>query len=178
MPAIAIVGPESAGKTTLCQELVQRLPARWVPEYAREFLQFGRSSPSYDKTDLVAIAHAQASRQRVAVSSEQTVVLFDTDLVVIYVWWQFRFGAPPEWLTRLLGAQSVDHHLLLSPDLPWQDDPQRESAHELDAIFAAQRAVLGAQQLPYSVVSGRGKQRVRAAENALNACGVLGRPLE
>jgi nicotinamide riboside kinase len=35
---IVILGPESTGKSTLCEELATHYKTRWVPEYARTYL--------------------------------------------------------------------------------------------------------------------------------------------
>ncbi|MBY0445239.1 MAG: ATP-binding protein, partial [Burkholderiales bacterium] len=55
---IAIVGPESCGKSTLAQDLADALKAPWVAEYVREyFAQKGTSD--YQLSDIVAIAQGQ-----------------------------------------------------------------------------------------------------------------------
>jgi nicotinamide riboside kinase len=54
---IAIVGPESSGKTALASELGKRLHAPVVPEYAREYLTV--RGGSYAKEDLDHIAKGQ-----------------------------------------------------------------------------------------------------------------------
>ena len=35
---IVAIGPESTGKSTLCQQLAQHFNTTWCPEYAREYL--------------------------------------------------------------------------------------------------------------------------------------------
>ena len=54
---IAIVGPESTGKSLLSKELADHLQTVWVEEYAREFLnKLGRE---YKQADLIDIAKGQ-----------------------------------------------------------------------------------------------------------------------
>ena len=51
---IAIVGPESTGKSLLSQQLAAHFRTVWVEEYAREFLnKLGRE---YQQADLIDIA--------------------------------------------------------------------------------------------------------------------------
>ena len=35
---IVVIGPESTGKSTLCEQLAQHYKTTWCPEYAREYL--------------------------------------------------------------------------------------------------------------------------------------------
>jgi len=54
---IVIIGPESTGKSSLCEQLAQHYDSLWCPEFAREYLLTNGASYSYD--DLLAIAKGQ-----------------------------------------------------------------------------------------------------------------------
>jgi len=54
---IVVVGPESTGKSTLCQQLAEHFHTIWCPEYAREYLLKHGMDYSYD--DLLTIAKGQ-----------------------------------------------------------------------------------------------------------------------
>ncbi|HMF72604.1 MAG TPA: ATP-binding protein, partial [Flavitalea sp.] len=56
---IVVVGPESTGKSTLCQQLAEHYNTAWVPEYAREYLLKHGMNYSYD--DLLTIAKGQVA---------------------------------------------------------------------------------------------------------------------
>jgi nicotinamide riboside kinase len=56
---IAVIGPESTGKTTLCELLAKHYNTQWCPEYAREYLLAHGMNYSYD--DLLYIAKQQAA---------------------------------------------------------------------------------------------------------------------
>ena len=51
---IVIIGPESTGKSTLCEQLAQHYETRWCPEYAREWLI--QNGTNYTFKDLLTIA--------------------------------------------------------------------------------------------------------------------------
>ena len=54
---IVIIGPESTGKSSLCEALARHYQTAWVPEYAREYLtQYGTD---YRVEDLLLIACGQ-----------------------------------------------------------------------------------------------------------------------
>ena len=71
---IAIIGPESTGKSSLCQRLAEHYQTEWCPEYAREFLlNLGRK---YNYDDLLVIAKGQVALEDsyLAVHSPQSTV--------------------------------------------------------------------------------------------------------
>ena len=58
---IAIIGPESTGKSTLSAKLATYYDTEWVHEYAREYLNSINRSYNYD--DLKFIAQGQLQEE-------------------------------------------------------------------------------------------------------------------
>ena len=110
---IVIIGPESTGKSTLCELLAQHYQTEWCNEFAREYLI--TNGTHYTKEDLLAIAKGQlaledeVSKQVKSRWSEilgerlvnaaklQSSVLppmlfVDTDMYVMKVWSEYVFG--------------------------------------------------------------------------------------
>ena len=54
---IVVVGPESTGKSTLSEQLAAHFNAKWLPEYAREYLL--TNGKEYTINDLLVIAKKQ-----------------------------------------------------------------------------------------------------------------------
>ena len=54
---IVVIGPESTGKSTLCEELAQHYNTMWCPEFAREYLLTNGTDYKYE--DLLTIAKGQ-----------------------------------------------------------------------------------------------------------------------
>ena len=54
---IVVIGPESTGKSTLCEELAQHYDASWCPEFAREYLLTYGTDYAFE--DLLTIAKGQ-----------------------------------------------------------------------------------------------------------------------
>jgi nicotinamide riboside kinase len=54
---IVVIGPESTGKSTLCERLALHFRTKWVPEFAREYLL--NHGKAYDYGDLLKIAKGQ-----------------------------------------------------------------------------------------------------------------------
>lgn len=57
MKKIVAIGPESTGKSTLCQQLAEHYDTLWCPEFAREYLLANGVEYTYD--DLLTIAKGQ-----------------------------------------------------------------------------------------------------------------------
>lgn len=157
---VAVVGPESTGKTTLARKLAGRIGGVWLPEYARGALPDTR----YTHADVERIAIEQIARETDLLHARPRFAVLDTDAVVLYVWFQERFGQVPQFVTRHLTTQTRRIYLLLYPDLPWKYDPQRESEADLDRLFGVYERSLTQFGFDYHVIKGRGDSRL---ENGL-----------
>ncbi len=166
---ISIVGPESCGKTTLARALAERFGAPWVEEYARAYLA-GR--PDYDETDLEAIARGQMALEERALDDEPSVLVLDTDMLVIRVWWQERFASVPDWVDSALCAQPARAYLLARPDLDWEPDPLREAQFDRERLFSVYRGVLEERGAGFGMVGGTDGARLRSALAALRRQGI------
>ena len=126
MMRIGIIGPESTGKTTLAKELAERYQGIYVPEYAREFVEKkGSTEVTWD--ELCEIAKKQI--ERLAIRDEGLVV-FDTELIITKVWFDYAFGRWPEWLDKAIKQYPMDVYVILYPDLPWVPDPARSNGSD------------------------------------------------
>ena len=158
---VAIVGPESSGKTTLAMQLAKRFDAPWLPEFARAYLA-GRSG--YDEADLERIARGQLAAEQALLAARHPLVVLDTDLIVIHVWWQEKYGHVPTWVAEHLRGQAPRCYLLAQPDLAWEPDPLRESPGDRGRLLDVYRDVLDRYGYPFSEISGQGAARYQQAE--------------
>jgi len=165
---ISIVGPESSGKTSLAEALALHYEAPWLPEYAREYLD-GR--PDYVERDLEEIAREQVRREQRIIEENPRLVILDTDLVVIAIWWREVFGHVPDWVSGHLRNQDPRFYLLLRPDLPWEADPLRVSPHDRDRLFGLYQELVRKEDFPVAEISERGEARMEMALSALAEAG-------
>lgn len=161
---IAIVGPESSGKTSLAMSLSDEFSVPWLAEYAREYLS-GR--PEYTEDDLHEIARGQADREEAIIAAGGPLVILDTDLVVIAIWWQEKFGLIPGWVSEYLDRQTPRHYFLMHPDLAWEPDPLRVSPGDRDRLFGCYHRFLVERDFLFTEISGTGRSRVESAVAAL-----------
>jgi nicotinamide riboside kinase len=169
---VVIVGPESSGKTTLARALAAHFDAPWVAEVAREHLSYGAASGAgYDAAKLDQIARAQLDAEQHARATHQHLVILDTDLLVIDIWWRERFGKPPDWLVESLASTAPEprrRYLLCPPDLPWEADPLRENPDDRERLYDLYRRRLTELGASYQVISGAGAGRSAAAISAID----------
>lgn len=164
MKKVAIVGPESSGKTSLAKALAERLEAAWVPEFAREYLE--NLDRDYAENDLVAIAEGQLELERLYSRKSDKFLICDTNILVILIWSQDKFGCISPVLYKLWNPDFYHIHLLVKPDIPWEPDPLREDAHRRNEIFTMYASFLEDAGIRYEVVDGLGEKRL---ENALKS---------
>ncbi|GAB4416313.1 MAG: hypothetical protein OHK0039_25600 [Bacteroidia bacterium] len=163
---IAIVGPESTGKTALAQALATYHACPWVPEYARAYL--ARLGRPYALHDLAAIACGQQAAEDRLCDPRKPYLFCDTTPLVVQVWSEVKYGHCPAAIADLVQPDRYALHLLTYPDLPWVYDPLRESEGQLLALFDRYHAALDATGLPFAVVCGVGRARLDAALAALS----------
>jgi nicotinamide riboside kinase len=157
---LCVTGAECTGKTTLAESLAAAFSAPLVPEVARSYLA-GRDG--YGPDDVLAIARLQLEAEREALAGGAPVVVADTDLTVIQVWWEEKYGALDPWLAEALAARSERRYLLTRPDLPWQPDPLRESPHDRERLHVRYREILEGGPFPVYEVTGSGEARFTGA---------------
>lgn len=163
---IAIVGPESTGKTTLAEKLAKHYRTLWVPEYAREYLDI--INRPYIANDLEIIAKGQLQEEDRKAARADKVLICDTNLVVIKVWSLFKYGSCSETIEQEIKSRQYDLHLLTDIDFPWIADPQREHPHNRKELFAMYKKELEELGVPFIVVSGKPAVRFEKAVEAIN----------
>lgn len=160
MIRISVTGPESTGKSWLAQQLAQHYKTRWVPEYARQYLQIINRPYTYD--DILVIAQKQFEEENEAAQSAD-LLFSDTDFCVTSIWSNVKYNKCHEWINSKLVEDHYDLYLLCNIDLPWQYDPLREHPDMRSELFAMYQNLLEKHRFNYRVVSGIGIVRMQNA---------------
>ncbi len=163
---IAIVGPESTGKSSLAQALAEHYQTAWVPEYARGYLD--QLVLPYQKNDLTKIAHGQLRLEDEWMNTANGLLFCDTNLIVIKIWSEFKYGNCDTEIIEKMLSRKYDLHLLTDIDLPWEPDPQREHPTKRLELFKWYEEELKNQKLPYSIIRGENQARITSAIKAIN----------
>jgi NadR type nicotinamide-nucleotide adenylyltransferase len=174
---IVTIGPESTGKSTLCQQLAAHYNTIWCAEYAREYLLKHGTDYSFD--DLLTIAKGQLRIEDEAIATlpaatpEAPPPLFfvDTDMYVMKVWCEFVFGKCHNWIIRRLVERPADLYLLCHTDLPWTKDELREYPDDKirHTLFHYYKDIAINSGVPWVNVTGSREKRTQSAIDGIDA---------
>jgi nicotinamide riboside kinase len=188
---IVVIGPESTGKSVLCEQLAQHYGTAWCPEYAREYLLKHGMKYSYD--DLLVIAKGQVALEEAIVSRESSIVnskltaavdspsrlpthdsrlmphhsplFIDTDMYVMKVWCEFVFGNCHRFILEQIVEREYDLYLLCNIDLPWVNDDLREypDLESRRKLYLIYKDIMINQSVPWVEISGGYEERLEKA---------------
>ena len=194
---IVIIGPESTGKSTICQQLAVHYNTQWCPEYAREYLVANGTDYSFD--DLLVIAKGQLALEEEyeklmtdgswsLENTNKTVrnnaapvfagdqrltanyLFIDTDQYVMKVWCEYVFNQCHTWILNRIVERTCDLYLLCNIDLPWIKDELREYPDEQPRrhLYHMYKDILTNQRVPWIDISGDYNERLQKARQAID----------
>ncbi len=170
---IVIIGPESTGKSTLCEQLADHYKTVWVPEFAREHLE--KHGTNYTYEDLLTIAKGQIALEEEYIKFEigdqkseignHKPLFIDTNMYVMKVWCEFVFNKCPNWILNQIAQRKYDMYLLCNIDLPWVKDELREypDLATRNKLHYYYKDLLINQSVPWIDINGSYEQRLQQA---------------
>ncbi|GAA4028849.1 ATP-binding protein [Actimicrobium antarcticum] len=166
MAAIAILGAESTGKSTLAAALATRHQTLWVPEYLREFVDMHQRTPHEDEQFL--IASRQVAREDTFARDANRWLFCDTTPLMTALYSQFYFGRVDAALAALAASRRYALTFVTAPDTPWiADGLQRESADVRDTVHQCLIAQLMSTGSGFHLLSGTLEKRLVEADRLL-----------
>lgn len=191
---VVIIGPESTGKSSLCEHLAAHYNTIWCPEFAREYLT--TNGKKYDFEDLEIIAKGQlaledeymeklksasgkTSEKIIGINPKSIVqlpipnsqILFiDTNMYVMKVWSEYVFGKCHLFILDQIVQRKYDLYLLCNIDLPWTADELREYPDDKprQELYNMYQDILINQQVPWVKISGNYEERLKEARLAVD----------
>lgn len=150
---VAIVGPESTGKSTIASALAKHYDTVWVPEYARYYCA-ALTAPC-TMQDEINMFHGQlALEQAMEVVAKNNLLFCDTTFLTVKIWSDYQLGETPQIVLDKLKAHHYDFYILLKNDIPWEEDPLRDFKDMGDYFMEVWRTELNALNANYVEVGG------------------------
>lgn len=178
---VALIGPESSGKSTMAQKLAAHFHTTYAPEYARTYLEtIPRAvldhiySPNgFDAATMYKFIQGQAASVDAMIRICNRVVFSDTEAIVTALWCQHFMGGVPTFVWEQVAAQRFDLYLLTAASDTWAEEEQRVHPDYADRLRFENgcRTVLEECGYPYVRLSGtweeREEQAIRAVQELL-----------
>ncbi|MDT3403107.1 ATP-binding protein [Mucilaginibacter terrae] len=163
---IAVVGPESTGKSAMSTYLANHYQTVWVPEFARGYCEQLTGDCTWQ--DEVNMFHGQLALEAEYVPKANKLLFCDTTFITIKIWSDEMFGKAPQEVLDMLPKHTYDLYLLLNIDLPWEDDPLRNFPTMREHFMEVWHNELQALNANYTIISGTGQARYQAAVKAVD----------
>jgi NadR type nicotinamide-nucleotide adenylyltransferase len=163
---IAIVGPESTGKSTMSAYLAEHYHTVWVPEFAREYCDALTAPPTWQ--DEINMFHGQLALEDKLLPQANHILICDTTFITVKIWSDQMFGQSPQEVIDELSHHHYDFYLLLDIDLPWEEDPLRDFPHLREHFMQVWHQELKALNAGYVVIGGLGHNRYSSAIDAID----------
>ena len=164
---IAIVGPESTGKSTMSAYLANHYRTVWVPEFARGYCEKLTAPPTWQ--DEINMFYGQLALEKEISVDANHVLICDTTFITVKIWSDHTFGRSPQEVLDELPKHPYDLYLLLNIDLPWQEDPLRDFPHLREHFMEVWYKELDALKTRYVLISETGDERYHNAVAAVDS---------
>ncbi|MFN9596839.1 MAG: AAA family ATPase [Bacteroidota bacterium] len=162
---IALIGPESSGKSTIAAHIAARFDFVLISENARQYL--GALNRPYALSDVLHIYEQQMAFESEQLHGLPKGLVSDTECINGLVWCEEAFGSAPSWFENQILSKPYDLYLLTTPDIPYEADPLRENPGRGMYFFDRYQKELEKRGLPFIVISGDGETRLRLVEKTI-----------
>lgn len=162
---IAFTGPESTGKTSLSMLVAETFGGVYVPEFSRSFLE--QTDGFYEEQDLDTIALGQFDSLTNQKVNENQILISDTDMTVMKIWSQYKYGRVSQVIEHLYQEETFDHLFLCDTDIPWEEDPFREHPESRVELFALYLELIQSNTKNFTVVKGSLEERLNQVRQVL-----------
>lgn len=162
---IAFVGPESSGKTTLCEYLSKKHHAKMITEFARVYLAKKQLNYVFEDLEIIGLNQFQLIKN----INPNELVFIDTDLIAMKVWSDFKYKKCCNFIIDNIPNQGIDFYFLCKPDIPWENDSLRENPLDREKLFKLFEKELIKHRFEYHTVKGNLESRLKFCQSIIDS---------
>lgn len=157
---IAIVGPESTGKSTLTRKLSSYFNTNFLPEYGRFVSE---QKPELEIDDFHKISMGRQQLENWLVESSNKLIICDTEDITTYTYSKMYcpndYKKYEDYFVDKIDSHDYDLYILLSPDCDAIQDDTRRFLHNREGHFNDIKSNLDRFCKIYFTIGGNWKSR-------------------
>lgn len=165
MIRVALIGPESTGKSTLCEELATHYKSSWVPEFAREYIE--QLERQYTEKDVLFCIEQQIISEQKKIPLANKIIFNDSEPINGMVWLLDKYSHCPLWIEEEIKVNKYDLYLLTYPDIPFEQDNVRENGNRREYFFQWYQKLLQQFDCTFEIIKGTENLRFEKAKSAI-----------
>jgi HTH-type transcriptional repressor of NAD biosynthesis genes len=158
---ICIYGPESTGKSILTERLAGYYNSVYVPEVARDIIDEAGDGVTYDLIEKIGPSHGEAILKMLPLANRFLFV--DTDVEITKLFSDYYFRKTPAFPPWVESANKFDLYIFTDTDVPYVEDPQRDSEHMREIFKEKLLSILDGKKSDYTIISGGWEERFQQA---------------
>lgn len=156
---IAVVGPESTGKSWLSEKLAKTYQTVFVPEYARMYFE-EHDIENYTIDELDVIYKQQLINEQNLLEKANRLLISDTTALTGKIWSEVVFKTVSPYILNSQAQLNYDLYLLCDIDLPWVKDAQRKNELDREQILAMHIQELENSKATFELIRGTEEERL------------------
>lgn len=151
---VAIIGPESVGKTTITGIMAGHFKCDEMFEYGREYT-YTCDMSNFSLNDIINIYEGHKERyNKILELCKSPIIFFDTDVLETASWSLLYFNEIPKIVSDNLNNKDIDLYLLLTPEVEWINDGTREFPHRRKEHFNIIKDLVSKSGVKYYIIDG------------------------
>lgn len=172
---IAVVGPESTGKSTMVYMLAHDLGVSYITEYGRTYTEKVTKCADLQVDDFFHIAEKHNDNLlEKHIVNRRPWLLADTEAITTKLFGEMYLkGYKDTRVDDIIRYQWFDLYLLMDIDVPWIDDGTRDFPNDRQRHFNMIKAELDRLGRKYVVIKGDWDERLDSAKKEIEKLGYL-----
>lgn len=159
---VAIMGPESVGKSLLTEKLAEHFKTSMIHEWGRTVFERNGNKVSLD--DFIKISQLRQEDENRAIEESNKLIITDTEDITTYIFSKMYYPdtyktIEPYFLEKIKKEKPYDLYILLKPDVPGFQDGTRQFLEERWSHYEEIKLKLKALNVNFIEVGGGWAER-------------------